>query len=395
MLDVNVTIVRASLPAFLILTLAPQLRAQDTLRCDLRCTRQPAQFRAGEAIELELAFRASVPNRYLPDRRWLYYRGRDRRAYTARMQQTNFAIQPRANTHDPLRLFLDSPFAMPREVFSDDSTPEPLGQAPKVVRIVLNEWVAFDRPGTYRLSIAHVPYYDRTANTASEVSSNAVELEILPADEVWQNAELPRLLRELAEWKPSAAHPGDVPAAATGIRHLQTEAAAREMARRIRDDDLVAGREFADGLIASPNWKAGLDEMRRLLRDPGFPVPFYYFTDTLAILEWASRRDSGGGRDSAEKLKTEAMVAVIAGLPFKVEKAAEITEHTIDTAIEYAPPGAREALVGELIRVFESLPTSRQLGWLASNHWENLRSVRWVPVLRRLTAKYRSSPWNT
>jgi hypothetical protein len=302
-----------------------------------------------------------------------------------------FAIEPRANTHDPLQLFLESPFGSPPRVteISDTSyRPTMLTPSPTLVRVVLNQWVAFDQPGKYRLRVAHVPYSDQTAGTPAEVSSNPIELEILPSDEAWQNAELQRLLRKLTDAEAAGAV-ADFAPAASGLRYLGTEEAAREMARRIRNGNLSADGEFADGLITSPNWRAGLQEMRRLVRDPDFPIPHYNFTDTLAILESAARRESSRRPISANELMTDAMAAVIAALPLKAEKAGMVTDDTVRTAISFAGTGARQALTAELLRVFESLSQSRQMGYLNDSAWESVGSAQWARVLGRVAAKYR------
>jgi hypothetical protein len=381
---------RVSLPVALILTLAQQLPGQDAVRCKVRCTRQPAQFRMGEAIEVELAFTASIPNRYVLDPAWRDYQSRPQQA-PATDVHWEFAIEPRANTHDPLQLFLESPFGSPPRVteISDTSyRPTMLTPSPTLVRVVLNQWVAFDQPGKYRLRVAHVPYSDQTAGTPAEVSSNPIELEILPSDEAWQNAELQRLLRKLTDAEAAGAV-ADFAPAASGLRYLGTEEAAREMARRIRNGNLSADGEFADGLITSPNWRAGLQEMRRLVRDPDFPIPHYNFTDTLAILESAARRESSRRPISANELMTDAMAAVIAALPLKAEKAGMVTDDTVRTAISFAGTGARQALTAELLRVFESLSQSRQMGYLNDSAWESVGSAQWARVLGRVAAKYR------
>ncbi len=92
-------------------------------------------------------------------------------------------------------------------------------------------------------------------------------------------------LAALAETKPHAApargQPNPRREAVKTLRYLGTAAAAREMAHRMNDPECGSDCKF--GLIGSPARAAGLDEMRRLLADPDFPVDGQ-FLSTMSVV---------------------------------------------------------------------------------------------------------------
>jgi hypothetical protein len=66
------------------------------------------------------------------------------------------------------------------------------------------------------------------------------------------------------------------------LRYLGTPVAAREMARRLTDDDDWAS-DFMFGLVGSPARDTGLREMKMLLIDPHFPASSR-FLRTMAVM---------------------------------------------------------------------------------------------------------------
>jgi hypothetical protein len=70
--------------------------------------------------------------------------------------------------------------------------------------------------------------------------------------------------------------------AVKALRYLGTPVAAREMARRLTDDDDWAS-DFMFGLVGSPARDTGLREMKMLLIDPHFPASSR-FLRTMAVM---------------------------------------------------------------------------------------------------------------
>jgi hypothetical protein len=101
---------------------------------------------------------------------------------------------------------------------------------PFVIDTHLNEWLRFNRPGTFRFFVRSL------RGRRGEVVSNVVSVRILPAaeDGAWD--------RLMWEWEN-----GDRKEAALGIRYLGTRQAMEFMARHL---DEAEG--FRDGLAASP-----------------------------------------------------------------------------------------------------------------------------------------------
>jgi len=71
-----------------------------------------------------------------------------------------------------------------------------LSSSPTIIDLYLNEWVSFERPGTYRIQVVS----DRVgANTSHpwgegvEVKSNWMELKIVTPKLSWQQGTLPRI----------------------------------------------------------------------------------------------------------------------------------------------------------------------------------------------------------
>jgi hypothetical protein len=75
---------------------------------------------------------------------------------------------------------------------------------------------------------------------------------------------------------------GQLVEAVKALRYLGTPVAAREMARRLTDDDDWAS-DFMFGLVGSPARDTGLREMKMLLIDPHFPASSR-FLRTMAVM---------------------------------------------------------------------------------------------------------------
>ena len=141
-----------------------------------------------------------------------------------------------------------------------------LSTEPVLITADLNEWVRFDQPGEYRLTVKSKRVDVGRGSDHLAVASNEVLLNIVAATPEWQEETLRQALAVLAKsapdrWphQPSAVDPAWD--AIRTIRFLGTPAAAREMAHRVSDRDCLLG------LAGSPAREAALDEMNKLLRD--------------------------------------------------------------------------------------------------------------------------------
>ena len=113
------------------------LRAQEPVTLELRCA-SPCSFRQGESIWLDLDFTASTPNHYAVLTN-----------YTDRpIASEAFAVTPQEGATDPAAPYVR--YLLPAGSFH--RIRQPLSSRPVTVRLNLNQWIRFDRPGVYHVS---------------------------------------------------------------------------------------------------------------------------------------------------------------------------------------------------------------------------------------------------
>ncbi len=271
-----------------------------------------------------------------------------------------------------------------------------LSPEPVTIKLVLNEWLSFDRPGLYRVKVTSSRVSDATAepNSGSQqprITSNEIEVEIAPAAEEWQNQELQRIVRALEDPKGTPATSGTAADPLIALRYLGTEDAARELARRFGTTGGNGDLQCMFGLIGSPNWAAGLAEMRTLVRDPDFPVNST-FLRTMSYLPLRAG-EPPEVLEQQQKVEMEgARAALVEAVPRKRGIALAVST---ETAVEGLQPGTsdslRKPLVHELMRNFDGLTPESQANWL-QDRWDSIKDPAWVPVLKKLATTYQEFP---
>jgi hypothetical protein len=230
------------------------LRAQTLTplpKLELRCA-SPCSFRQRESIWLDLDFTASTPNAY---KLLTNYNDRD-------VAREEFTVTPQEGTSDPVAPY-DRLVRAQGGSFRFDQ--QPLSETPVAIRLNLNQWIRFDQPGTYHVSVI-------SPRLASRPKSNEIVLKIVPSDPQWQREQFARI-RGVLDAIPAPGF-GESEARQNAIRELcdlGSEEAAREIARRLNGDDRSI-RLYESGLIRSPYRTAGVREMERLLLDADSPV---------------------------------------------------------------------------------------------------------------------------
>jgi hypothetical protein len=231
------------------------------IRLEVRARSDQRTFRIGEIIPLELRFSSTIGDKYR-----LSTQHGDR---SGRNNMDTYAVEPRSGWQDPLDLYYRT------GVFIGGGIGGIAWLSAESILITadLNEWVRFDQPGDYRLTVKSRRVRDDGMRSDQlVVESNEVLLHIIAATPEWQEETLREALAVLAKSAPVRPHqPGTLdPAwdAVRTIRFLGTAAAAREMAHRVERD--VPFRSAGDeecllGLAASPAREAALDEMNKLL----------------------------------------------------------------------------------------------------------------------------------
>src|SRR5579862_7911176 len=149
-------------------------------------------YRQGQLIPLELSFASKVPNRYQVN-----MAGYDR---SGRMGYEKFVVEPADGTADPLLAYFKSETvffggAMTNFKFLSDS--------PYVTHLYLNEWVRFDKPGNYRVTVTSRRVSDTPGGKSyyqgaiQLLKSNSIEIRIIEPDSAWQHSELKSILADL------------------------------------------------------------------------------------------------------------------------------------------------------------------------------------------------------
>jgi hypothetical protein len=350
---------------------------------ELHLSSNASTYQQGELIQLKLSFTSKIPNRYE-----LNLARYDR---SGRMGYEKFLVEPADGSVDPLLGY----FKSVRTFFSGGLTNfESLSEKPTVIPLDLNEWVRFDKPGKYLVTVLSSRAGDTNVGTykhgtRTEIRSNTIELEILAPDPAWQQAELQRILFELSKPPPAylALTAEARYSALRRLRYLGSAEATRELARHLRGDELGAEGNFMFGLVGSPNRSIGLEEMRMLLVDPDFPVGNNFLT-AMSILPLDPTETSESllkQRDANFKAERSALIAALAN------KKGTALDESLKTVMQGI--GSDEAFelknqfVARLIESFDQLTVKQQLDWLERD-WPKVNDPRWLPVVRSIAAQY-------
>jgi len=109
------------------------------------------KFRAGELIPLDLQFTSATSDRYQ-----INLATYDR---SGRVSYEQFLLDPKEGTSDPLELYFNSAWGFLGGGLTGFKL---LSTSPTSIHLDLNEWVRFDLPGTYRLTVRICHKINRT-----------------------------------------------------------------------------------------------------------------------------------------------------------------------------------------------------------------------------------------
>ena len=314
---------------------------------------------------------------------------------SGRMSYEQFLLDPKEGTSDPLQLYFNSAWGYLGGGLTGIKF---LSMSPIAIHLDLNEWVRFDQPGTYRLTVASHRVTDTRAsdyprNAGIEVKSNPVELHIIAADPAWQHAQFEQILEALSRPGPSTCDTQNDPKQAPqkALRYLGSEEAARELARRLRGEDSHADWDCMFGLIGSPHRETGLQEMNKLLEDPEFAVSDLFLI-TISILPLKPEEPPDSLRTQRDESLKAFRQKLVGALSHKSGKALAIS---LDTALagntSNLPSELKSELVSQLIETFPVLPVDKQVAWL-QYRWQDVRDRKWLPLLRTLAVQYEDFP---
>lgn len=359
----------------------------------LHLSTKASEYHQGELIPVELSFTSKTPERYQVN-----IGSYDRSGRSARirlMSSDNFLVEPKDGTEDALLVYFKSLQGLP--IFGWDASYglEPLSDSPTIIHLDLNEWIRFDSPGNYRISavsrrvIESSKSQGMSQRVVLELKSNTIDLRIIEADSAWQEQQLQKILAELdlGASQPSFILSESRFAALRALRYLGSADAARELALHLRGDEYAVDSYCMLGLIGLRNRMTGLEEMRKLLIDPDFPVT-ERFLATMAILPL----DPGDSPETLRQRRDTNLKALRLTLMNTVSmKKGKALAVSLDTALrgmdENTGPELRSKFIIQLIENFGELPIQNQINWLGQG-WASVRDPKWLPLLRALAAQY-------
>ena len=361
--------------AFLVAFLAQPAAAPVALTVRLATDHQ--QFRPGEIIPIELEFNSAIPKRFSVDGATY-----DR---SGRLMIDEFLIDRIDDVSDPM---LDYFASSAGYIGGGIRGIGVLGAQPFTVKLELNDWFRFDKPGTYTLRVRSRRVTDDATGPAAivPVESNAISFEILPRDAAWEASQL-EAARQIIDANPRST---DSRSGCRMLRFLGTDGAAMELLRRYGSvPDQGCEFDYMAGLFGAPNRAEVVRVMEMGLRAPDQPITSGYLRalTTLSVYlqhpefrpaqtpDTKGRLIPGGEITRRADLIEAAMSAyrdiVTASLPDKTARARAIT------LAETAAPG------DQLTKAFLDLPVERQTSLLAYG-WNTVAGPAMLPALRQL-----------
>jgi hypothetical protein len=338
-------------------------------------------FRIGEIIPLDLAFTSSSPNKYQMD-----MASYDR---SGRLNEDKFVADPSTGWDDPLQLYFRSYKGFKAGGLRGFKSLTPV---PTTVHVELNEWIRFKTPGQYRITVTSGRVSEIGSSTFGglSVASNTLIITIVPATKEWQDATLKSAIQFLDSTKPPVvppANPADPRSQAVKtLRYLGTPEAAREMVRRMTGT--VSDWDFAAGLMGSPARSVALEEMKKLLVDPNFPVSGR-FLNTMSVLALPDGIVDNIPEER-EKAETQFRQELMSALAQKQGAALAVSNNTIiSTAAASSsslPPDLKRTLTRQLVATFDSLSSQEQYV-LLEFRWSTLDHEQMLPLLKRVEQK--------
>ena len=372
-------------------SVVPRPQPDSPIRLTLRLTDGRFQFRPGEIIPIELEFSSATPKRFTVDGATY-----DR---SGRLTIDEFVIDRIDEVSDPMLDYFGSTGGY---IGGGIRGMGVLGEKPFTVKLELNEWFRFDKPGRYTLSVNSRRVTDEsvTPHAVVPVESNTVSFEILPPDAAWEAAVLDSARRIIDAKQPSV----DARAGCRIMRFLGTEAAAMEMIRRYgANTDQGCDFDYLAGLFSAVDRAAVVRAMENGLRAADQAVTGSYprTLSTLSVylqhLEFrpAQTRETkgrlvAGGELSRRSDLIDAAMSVYgdilsAALQDKTARARAITLAEVQALAQRQPSARSAASRDQLAAGFLDLPVERQIN-LLEYQWRTLAGPAMLPVLRRLIA---------
>lgn len=342
------------------------------------------EFRLGETIPLQLAFSSSAKDHYQ-----INMAQYDR---SGRMDYEQFTLSPAGGAVDPLVGHLGG-------TGGGLTGFQFLSAQPWTITLNLNEWLRFTQPGEYRLTVRSKRVGIKDSSSAFnfapvDLRSNEVLIRIVPATEAWQKQVLAAAVEALNQPRPPKpevleSYIKSQRRALETLRFLGTADATRELAKRMRGEDL-GGLDYVCmfGLLSSPERSVAQSALEQELAEPDHPIT-QNFLYTLRALN----SDSDGSIQHWRDEQREIVEALIDVLPDKRGQALAVS---LGTAMNEAwnadlPKHTTDKLLQQMIAMFDQLPLDVQNN-LLTYRWDKIAEPQMLPILRRYAQAYRDFP---
>jgi hypothetical protein len=210
----------------------------------------------------------------------------------------NFSVEPSEGWVDPLGDYRKALFRAEHSghfpiARSTMSSKHVLGPEPYVLSLILNDYVRISRPGRYVLRVEDTGVIPITTGLGVmpehlALTSNPLELVILPADSEWQQNKLRETLETFAQLQEvidshARSYSSSLDESCISLRAMGISDAGNIMVDSLRNEDLLSHCSFQAGILEFPDPKFILVQFRKRFSDPGFPVTYTFF-NTMAMI---------------------------------------------------------------------------------------------------------------
>jgi hypothetical protein len=311
-------------------------------------------FHVGERIALKLTFTSPNDKQYAIAP-WSNGRGSE-------FDSESFDVSPSTGWSDPLATY----FAQDFPIFGHGWSPPPLLKSkPVQLSLDLNQWVRFDQPGIYMLTVtSHRVFGVAGSNSGqSSLKSNLVELHIVPSTPEWQDATLKAILAKLDE------------GAIADLRYLATPAAIDEMTGRLREGYAFIASECSMGLMGLPGGmrNVAIASMNHRIEEPDFPISPLFFR-TMSLLHESSGSTAENVRQQLQSFDAVLWQTVFSSIPKKEPLArAETVQTLLGFGRNIDTPEVKSQMTSLLSASLVNLDNRSQIDDLRQ-HWDLVRS---------------------
>ena len=351
--------------ALLALHIAAQQPSLDVQTTDGRLT-----FHIGEPIVLSLTIATTVDGVYAVAP-WVTPRGGE-------FDLDIVEVSPATGWSDPLALYFKQRMGRTGHGWA----PPPLEQAKPVhLSLTLNQWVRFEEPGDYAVTITTHRIYSARGKKDRSAPSSTVKLHIIAAPPEWQSARLAEIRSKLPVDDPLKMDA----AALSALMYLGTPDAIDLLTRLMRNLGWYVENDAGialDGLSDAMR-PVAIQAMERRIAEPDFPVSHRFFS-TLSFLHVKPGSDTDSITAQLTANRTVLWLQVFASVPAKDEHA---RAQTVQTLLFFGrnikSPEIESRMSSLLSASFLDLDERSQIDDLCQ-HWEMLRAPTFLPTLQKL-----------